>query len=257
MVMLDEFPLMISKMMINMKEAGPVVAMDFLDTLRAVRQKFEPTNQIRFVLSGSIGLHLILETLRANHEYKSNPKSDMATYVLGGMREADVQSMCRMYLDDEGIERKQPAEFDQRMMLATDGLPLYIQYVCSHLQESGRKQVSPDDIDRAVRQMLDDRTIEGFLYAANRIENYYARLRLDHLARCILKMLCHETAYVSEKTIVDHVRTQVLVELDETVLSTLELLLDDNYLIRDTSTGQRYYRFRYDIMRRWWQINRG
>jgi hypothetical protein len=257
LVMLDEFPLMISKIAYNKKDAGPVIAMDFLDTLRGIRQKFEPSNQIRFVFSGSIGLHLVLEGLGRRHEYKSNPKSDMFTYVLGGMCKADVQLMCRKYLDEEGIHRNRPSEFEERMLALTDGLPLYIQHVCSHFQESGRTEVSPDDIEPAVRELVDTRTIEGFVYAAQRIENYYKKLHLENMAKCILRMLSRKTGYVREKDIIDHVSSQMTVEHGDTVLSVLELLLDDNYLIRETSTDERRYRFRYNIMRQWWEINKG
>ena len=44
---------------------------------------------------------------------------------------------------------------------------------------------------------------------------------------------------------------------DLPAIESLELLQHDNYLVRDTSTGERRYRFRYGIMRRWWQINKG
>ena len=40
------------------------------------------------------------------------------------------------------------------------------------------------------------------------------------------------------------------------VQRVVELLTDDNYLLRDTSSGERKYRFRYRLMRQWWKINR-
>jgi hypothetical protein len=61
---------------------------------------------------------------------------------------------------------------------------------------------------------------------------------------------------VSEQSIVDHVPSRIVVEHKRVVLDTLELLLDDNYLVRDTSTGERRYRFRYVLMRDWWRVNR-
>jgi len=256
LIMLDEFPLMVSKMDMS-PDVGPFIAMEFLDTLRALRQEFEPSNQIRFVLSGSIGLHIVLETLRKGHEYKSNPISGMGTIVLSGMCEADVRLMCRRYLDEEGITREDPDEFDKRMFECTDGLPLYVQYVCERFQDAKRTKVAPDDVDRAVREMLDNRTIEGFVYAAERIESYYAKLGRDRMAALILKRLSHEAEYFPEKAIIDYVRSQMTVEYDDVVRSALELLWDDNYLVRDTSTGDRCYRFRYRIMRQWWKINRG
>lgn len=256
LVILDEFPLMVSKIS-NMPDGGPELAMDFLDTLRALRQKYQPTDRIRFVLSGSIGLHLVLETLRRNHDYKSNPISDMETIVLSGMCEADVQLMSCKYLDEEGINRKSPDEFDLRMSERTDGLPLYIQHVCERFQDAKRTEVTPEDIDRAVRELFDSRLVEGFAYAAKRIESYYAKLGMDRMAALILKRLSHETDFIPEKRIIDYLRSQMKVEHDDIVLSALELLWDDNYVVRDTSTGGRRYRFRYHIMRRWWEINRG
>ena len=256
LVMLDEFPLMVAKVC-NQPEGGPALAMDLLDTLRALRQKHEPTGRIRFILSGSIGLHLILENLRRKDGYKSNPISDMHTFVLSGMCPSDVQLMRKKYLDEEGIIPSDPVNFDRHMFECTDGLPLYIQHICEGFQISKREQVAPDDVDRATRQMLDNRTIEGFAYAAKRIENYYASLSMDRLASLILTRLSHETDYVAEKVIVDYVRSQMTIEYDDVVLSVLELLWDDNYIVRDSSAGTRKYRFRYRIMRQWWEINRG
>jgi len=254
LIMIDEFPMMISNII---KDHGGAMAMEFLDALREFRQKYEPSNQIRFLLSGSIGLHLILQGLKSNHEYKGNPTNDMSLKVLSGMTREDVQLMCVKYLDEEGIRRNEPAEFDQRMYAATDGLPLYIQYVCERFQSSKRQEVSPDDIDEEIRTMMDDRGIPWFNNAAERIETYYANLGADRRSSIILKMLSHEEDFVSEEKVIDYVCSQMSMEYDEEVLSTLELLLDDNYIVRETSTGKRHYRFRYNIMRRWWEINKG
>lgn len=257
LVMLDEFPLMISNILLNNPDEGPSLAMEFLDTLRALRQEFQPSNRIRFLLSGSIGLHLVLKDLKSNYEYRGNPTNDMAIKILSGMSREDVQLMCKKYLDEESIQRDNPDEFDTRMFLSTDGLPLYIQYVCEQFQNDRKKKVSPDDIDIEIRAMLDSREVEWFSNAAERIDNYYARLGFNYQANLILKMLSQEEDFASEKDIIHHIRQQMTVEYDEVVLSTLELLLDDNYLVRDTSTGERRYRFRYGIMRRWWGINKG
>ena len=153
LIMLDEFPMMVSNIL-DVPETGASLAMEFLDTLRALRQKFEPSNQIRFLLSGSIGLHLILQDLRANHNYRGNPINDMALITLSGMRQEDVQLMGLKYLEEENIRRHNPPEFDDRMFLSTDGLPLYVQYVCERFQDARKTEVFPDDIDRELRAMI-------------------------------------------------------------------------------------------------------
>jgi len=254
LIMIDEFPMMISNII---KDHGGPIGMEFLDALREIRQKYEPSNQIRFLLSGSIGLHLILQQLKSDHGYRGNPTNDMSLKVLSGMTREDVQLMCVKYLEEEGIRRDDATGFDQRMYEITDGLPLYVQYVCERFQDFKRHEVHPDDIDAEIRTMMDDREIEWFNNAAERIKTYYARIGAEHCSSIILKMLSYEEDFVPEEKIIDYVRSQMTVEHDDEVISTLELLLDDNYIIRDTTTGQRRYRFRYGIMRRWWKINRG
>lgn len=257
LIMLDEFPMMVSNILLHSPEEGAALAMELLDTLRALRQKFEPSNQIRFVLSGSIGLHLVVQDLKSNHNYRGAPTNDMHLNILSGMRREDVGLMCRKYLEEEGIARKNPRDFDERMFLATDGLPIYVQWVCSNFQESKRTEVSPDDIDIELRAMMDDSMVEWFGNAADRIENYYTKLGADRQATLVLDMLSRESGFIQEEAIIDYVLSQTIVEHKEEIRSTLELLREDNYLVRDTSAGQRRYRFKYRLMRQWWEINKG
>jgi len=253
LIMIDEFPLLVSNVADN---HGPNLAMEFLDTMREVRQTYEATGKIRFLFSGSIGLHLVLQHLKASHGYKGSPTNDMALKVLGGMSREDTELMCQRYLDEENILRFPPAAFSDRMYQCTDGLPLYIQYVCDRFQSSGKVGVTPDEIDAVLRDMLDSRELEWFRNAAQRIDTYYARLGASERAFAILAYLSSSADFVSEQPILDHLRSQMVIEHDRSVLDTLELLLDDNYLIRDTSAGERRYRFRYVLMRDWWRINR-
>lgn len=256
LIMIDEFPMMVSNI-IDAPEAGPTLAMEFLNTLRVIRQKFQTSERIRFCLSGSIGLHLIIRDLKANHGYKGNPTNDMALKVLSGMCKEDVRLMCCKYLEEEGIARNDSSEFDQRMLQSTDGLPLYIQYVCERFQDDKKSNVSPADIDSELRALMDNREVEWFSNAAERIGHYYEKLNVAREARAILNFLSHEEDFVDEKEIISHMRSQMVVEHDEAIIPILELLQDDNYLIRDTTTGRRRYRFRYKIMQRWWKINKG
>jgi hypothetical protein len=112
LIMIDEFPLLVSNIA---DDHGAPLAMEFLDTLREVRQAYESSGKIRFLLSGSIGLHIVLQRLKKQHNYKGSPTNDTALVVLGGMSPADTELMCRRYLDDENILRDPPAAFAERM----------------------------------------------------------------------------------------------------------------------------------------------
>jgi AAA+ ATPase superfamily predicted ATPase len=252
-LMIDEFPLMIWNIA---DDHGAPLAMQFLDALREVRQEFESTNRIRFVLSGSIGFHLVLQHLKLDHGYKGAPTNDMYLFVLTGMDTEDTELMCRQYLDHEGIRRQTPETVAARMYYRTDGLPLYIQYVCEALQDSKASQVVPEDIDRILDGMLADRQVTWFRDAAQRIEGYYAKFGFDRTASVILNRLSREENYFAETAIVDTVQAGDSQATPSGVQRVVELLTDDNYLLRDTSSGERKYRFRYRLMRQWWKINR-
>ncbi len=137
-------------------------------------------------------------------------------------------------------------------------LPLYVQYVCERFQDARKTAIFADDIDRELRVMMDSREVQWFADAAQRIETYYAKLGVARQASLILKMLSHSKKhFVRESDIIEHLRSQTVVEHDGDILATLELLIEDNYLVRDSTRRERRYRFRYGIMRRWWKINRG
>jgi len=142
------------------------------------------------------------------------------------------------------------------MYYRTDGLPLYIQYVCEAIQDSKASQVVPEDIDRILDGMLADRQVTWFRDAAQRIEGYYAKFGFDRTASVILNRLSREEDYFAEAAIVSTVQTGDPQATPAGVQRVVELLTDDNYLLRDTSSGERKYRFRYRLMRQWWKINR-
>lgn len=253
-VILDEFPLMIWNIA---DDHGPQLAMETLDALREIRETYEPSGRFRFIFSGSIGLHLVLHHLKLHHGYKGSPTNNACRKTLSGMSPEDTELMCSKYLDDENIRRRAPAAFSRRLFERTDGLPLYIQYVCREFQLRQPEEVGVEDIDPVLRDMMDDREVQWFKDAADRIETYYAKSGAQDRAQAILKVLCDHEDYLPESRIMDRVREQIAVEKDEALRSTLELLLDDHYLVRDTSQGERRYRFRYMLLRTWWKINRG
>lgn len=253
-IIFDELPHMLNNVI---GDGQPALAAELLDTLRELRQHYQASGAFRFVLAGSIGLHLVVDELRKVHGYKGSPMNDLAQETVAGMHAEDVALLCRKFLDEEGIERPEPEQFSRRMREATDGLPLYIEHVCEAFQAAQRSPVAPTDIDEEVLRMLDSPALDWFQDAAGRIDTHYSRLGADRMAHEILKCICRQEGYVAEADIIAHVRSQMTVEYDDVVLGALELLRKDHYLERNATDGGRQYRFLYDIMRRWWRLNRG
>lgn len=253
-IILDEFPHMIGNLIQDGKAA---IAQELLDTLRELRMSYQANGRFRFLIAGSIGLHLVVDELKQHHGYKGNPTNDMMTETLKGMYDDDISLLCQKYLDDEGIVRQDSDRFDRHMRNVTDGIPIYVEHICDKFQAAKVKSVSITDIDRRMRELLDDPAVDWFWDAAKRIETHYSRLKADRIAIEILKQLCQRRTWVSEQDVISNIRSQLIVEYDEQVLRVLELLRRDHYIDRDIRKGKRFYRFYYEIMRRWWRLNKG
>jgi hypothetical protein len=236
------------------EDHGWSVGTEFLDTLRKLRQQYEETGRIRFILCGSVGLHLVVEQLRIEHKYKGAPTNDMAQATLGGMSEADTREMCKRYLLEENIDVPDFDGVAAQMLASTDGLPLYIQWICQQIQQGARKSVTPEDIEPIVDGLLNSPDVEWFEYAVKRLDTYYGKCAEQ--AHAILESLCRQDAWAPEDEVVNEVKSGVPDVTSRDVKDCLAKLWWDHYLSRETGEGRRY-RFQYEIMRKWWKLNRG
>ncbi len=69
--------------------------------------------------------------------------------------------------------------------------------------------------------------------------------------------LSRHDALLSEKSIIDYVKSQMKLDFDREARDVLDLLWQDHYIARDASSGRRKYGFKYKLMRKWWLANRG
>ncbi len=253
-IVLDEFPHMLSSMI---EDGRRELAVEVLDTLRELRQRFQAAGNLRFLFTGSIGLHLVISELKQVFSYTGNPMNDVAQATLDAMGRGDVETMCRKYLEEEGISRSDTVRFMDTMCKVTDCLPLYVEYVCDRFQKADRRVVTPADIEREVKAMLLDPQVEWFADAAERIRTRYKSLKMDGIADAVMCLLCKKRGAVPEGAIMEALLADGVAPNPGTVQPVFELLLRDHYLSRSIVKGSRTYRFKYEIMRRWWQLNRG
>jgi hypothetical protein len=80
----DELPTMLDNFL--KREKGALVAMEMLDTLRALRQTHP---RLRMVYTGSIGLHHVISKLK-DAGYSNAPTNDMYPYGLKSLEEKDA-----------------------------------------------------------------------------------------------------------------------------------------------------------------------
>lgn len=245
----DEFPLMLYNIV---RHNGGDSAIELLDQLRYLRQSHG--NQLRFLFTGSIGLHLVLRSLRAAGNANS-PVNDMYPDTVPPMASAESLELATKLLAGMTMQPKEPQKVAVRTIERVQGFPFYIHQVVDQLDQLGRV-VGPDDVDRAVEDLIYlDRDPADFGYYVHRIQRYY-----DHsergLALAILDTLAQSSNTLTFQAVLNNVRHTHVSVTSEQVRDVLQLLREDHYLTRHKSDNQTSYAFRWILVSEWWKENR-
>jgi hypothetical protein len=255
LVMIDELPLMLSKI-IKLKDVGPLVGMDFLDTLRELRNKYEHSRKILFIYSGSIGIHLVIRDLKRNYGYTSDPVNNMKIVSLTGMDESGAKLLCDKLGEDNDFEFDDKDSLIAYICKRTDNLPFYIQHVFDYFYERNKKNINKKTVDEVINYLVNDPKDVGFFrHYIDRIKTYYDQIDQD-ITLFILGRACKMSDYWLEDDIIELARDHVDVD-EEKVKETLDLIWNDHYLVRKVVDHKRYYKFKYNILKEWWLVNRG
>ena len=242
----DELPLFVY----NVKQAeGEAAAMEVLDVLRSIRQRH---SAIRMVFAGSIGLHQVLSGLRKTG-YANDPTNDMRTVEVPPLDPNDGATLAKLLLVGEGlqcgVDTLKCAEIVSNM---AGHIPFYIHSLVARLTADGGA-VSEEGIRRCLGALLTDPNDPAhFQYYRDRIRTYYGDPEAA-IALAALDALC-QTAEPMLFGEMNRIRHQIVDADQEVVRDTMRLLGRDHYLHR---TEQGQWGFRYEIVRRWWHIERG
>lgn len=255
LLMFDELPLMLSNFL-KSNDCGPKVSMEFLDTLREIRNKYEATKNIAFVFCGSVGIHLVIKNLKSNFGYNADPLNNMKPITLNSMSDEGAKELC------ENLSKEQDYRFDNKdeefsyIFMRTDKLPFYIQHVFSYIYESGSKKITKKMIDEAIDFLINDPQDEGFFrHYVDRIKTYYDK-DIQEIVLFILDKSSQRDDFWKEYDIINTVLTHR--EIDKEVIrEAITLLWNDHYLIRKVKESSRMYKFKYSILKDWWKLNRG
>jgi hypothetical protein len=240
----DEMPFMLAS--IRDRE-GEQTAMEVLDLLRALRQTH---GSLRMVVTGSIGLHHVLSSLR-DKDYNNSPLNDMAAIAVPPLQEADAAQLAELLIEGECLKAPDPKATALAIARESDCFPFYLHHIVKALKIRGL-EATPDNVARVVASHLVDANDPWeLLHYRQRIPTYYrndqeaARLILDDLAG-------RDTSSVNE--LLAMLKGASTFDDRERLLRVLSLLERDHYLKRDED-GR--FRFQFPLIRRWWKINRG
>lgn len=245
----DELPLMLHNLH---KREGADSVIQLLDLLRSLRQQHGA--RLRFLFTGSIGLHLVLRMLRVAGN-ANDPVNDMHLETVPPMVEPEAVELASRLL--WGLEHP-PTEVEtlaRHLHAAIGGFPYYIHHVIDRLGELGRPPSVADITASAEALVCADDDPAHLAYYLQRISTYYgpeeARLSL-----LVLDAVASQEGATTMEGLINLVRHTLPEARDEQVRETCLLLRRDHYLTLDQRDDVMVHDFRWKVVKRWWRKNR-
>ena len=242
----DELPLMLYNIK---RRIGEDMAMEILDTLRALRQTH---SGLRMVFTGSIGLHNVISSLRASG-YANDPTNDMYTFDVPPLSKTHAFDLTTRLLKGEGVRTEDLSACARRIAESVDCIPYFIHHVVDQLKVRGGIS-SVALVDEVVNSSIADQQDRWHLrYYRDRIDIYYLEAERP-LALTILDILAIADSPLSFNELFNQVKAQLPTDYREPTLRVLSLLQKDHYV---SSAINGKLSFRFAVIKRAWRVHRG
>jgi hypothetical protein len=241
----DEMPFMLA----NIRDReGEQTAMEVLDLLRALRQTH---GGLRMVITGSIGLHHVLSSLKEKN-YSNSPVNDMIAIDVPPLNALDAIKLARLLIEGETLPSPDSGAAAEAIAREADCFPFYIHHIVRALKIRGL-DATPENVAQVVAsQLVDANDPWELLHYRERIPIYY---RDDQKAvGLILDELAGRSGTSSVNELLSMLKGASTFDDRDRLLRLLSLMERDHYLKRDQD-GR--YHFRFPLIRRWWKLNRG
>jgi hypothetical protein len=241
----DELPFMLA----NIRDReGESIAMEVLDTLRALRQTHPA---LRMIITGSIGLHHVLTSLK-DKNYANSPVNDMARIEVAPLELPDAEELAVKLIEGEGLVSGDKAGAAAVIATEADCFPFYIHHIVRALRVKGLAAEPQTISDVVAAQLIDPNDPWELLHYRERIPIYYGADARAVIA--ILDELAATRASASINELLSMLKAGSDFDDRERLLRLLSLMERDHYLLRH---GDGTFGFRFPLIRRWWKINRG
>ena len=245
----DEFPLMLHNLR---QRQGPEPAIRLLDHLRALR--LARADRLRFLFTGSIGLRLVLRSLReAGHA--NDPVNDMQSLTVPPMARSDTCALAESLLAETPAVPSRIPGLAARIADQVGGFPYYIHHVVDQLDQL-RRPPDRDDVASAVdRLVYDSHDPANFNYYVTRLSSYYSDADRS-IALMVLDVIARQPSPAAMPEILNLCRHQDPSLSDEQVRRILNVLAEDHYLERARGDSGATFDFRWQLVKKWWKETR-
>ena len=229
-LLMDEFPLFLMNLTNNEEKK---TATEILDYFRYVRQNYK---NIRFVLTGSIGLHWVIEDLEGIGW--RNPQNDDTKMTLEPLDLKEATRLAHALFKGIGKGMGSAKELAE----VVEGHPFYIQKA---IENWGKRKRGEGMADFCLRMACKPDDPFEFADLHKRLGNYFRRSA--SLAKSILDLLAQEG-----ECSVKEIQSQLKGDREE-ILNILNGLEKDGYV----RLHEGRYKLIQTLFRKWWQVKQG
>ena len=245
----DEFPLMLHNLQ---RRHGPHLTIELLNHLRALR--LAHADKLRFLFTGSIGLHLVLRKLQKAGNM-NDPINDMLSLTVPPMADEHTCDLAAALLKSTLASPEDIPALASRIAAEVGGFPYYVHHVVDQLHQLHRP-VTLDDVTSAVDSLIYDP------HDPANLNNYVSRLSsyYDGAERTLTLIILDAMAVLSSPT-----RVSDLANLcrhrdpslsDDQVREMLKVLAEDHYVTPHQTQNGLAHDFRWQLVKRWWKETR-
>lgn len=254
----DEIPYMLQKINSNekKKDITESSAIEIMDTLRALMGEID---NLRFVYTGSIGLHHVISEIAG--DLASQPTNDMDTIPLHPLTEKYAREMTESYLKKESVEYTDSAIINV-ICNECDRVPFYMEKVIKKLSllDEVTVDVTKEEIAKIIIDANNELEMEHF---RERLPKYYTGTVKDVKGNKIKKAdvakeLLNFLAISDEPKSIDgcdmYLKSVYSIEKRDLTIKLLDFLAKDYYIAKDL---ENKYSFCFSLIRRWWIMAEG
>lgn len=253
LIYIDELPIFLYGLMKNDKTHGTARVRRFLDWFRNDVCQLPAHNQVRWLVSGSVGLdtlaqhHGMADSINSLHHTSLREFSPTEALALLQALQADTP----LGLDDDALtEAVREVQWLQ---------PYYLQQVFHHLRHTSPQASGSHRVRAAVQRLAEPGQDNDFHHWEARLDEQLGAADGGH-ARALLTLAARQRAGASATLLFDLLHSRLPADTPKEQAHTQFVRLRD-VLIRDAYWGRvdmdspaapAHYQFRLEPLRRWW-----
>jgi hypothetical protein len=254
----DELPYMLQNIYDIDKDNGTQNALALVDTLRALDNEIK---NLRFVFTGSIGLHHITKVITDGSN--SEPFNNLDRIELKPLTEEYAQEMILKLCEEEKVNYNLDEKIVSLIYYECDGVPFYMEKVIKRLGvKEGTDIIDFDMVKDEIELMIIDHQNELEMeHFVTRLDIYYDstikdvnnnKIKTSEIAKLLLDYFASEDKSLKLEECFRYVKTKFEIDNPKIVADILELLVKDYYL---TVNKNEEYQFTFTVIKRWWLKN--